>query len=31
MAEIEFDDVSKVYDDGTQAVRDLNLAIATAS
>ena len=27
MAEIEFDDVSKVYDDGTQAVFDLNLKI----
>ena len=28
MATIEFDDVSKVYDDGTQAVFDLNLSIA---
>ena len=27
MAEIEFIDVQKVYDDGTQAVFDLNLAI----
>jgi multiple sugar transport system ATP-binding protein len=27
MAEIEFDDVSKVYDDGTQAVFDLDLKI----
>jgi len=27
MAEIEFTDVQKVYDDGTQAVFDLNLAI----
>src|SRR3954468_20277878 len=27
MAEIEFSDVQKVYDDGTQAVFDLNLAI----
>ena len=27
MATIEFDDVSKVYDDGTQAVFDLNLKI----
>jgi multiple sugar transport system ATP-binding protein len=27
VAEIEFNDVSKVYDDGTQAVFDLNLAI----
>ena len=27
MAEIQFDDVSKVYDDGTQAVFDLNLKI----
>ena len=28
MAEIEFDSVDKVYDDGTQAVYDLDLAIA---
>ena len=28
LATIEFDDVSKVYDDGTQAVDDLDLAIA---
>src|SRR6478735_427281 len=27
MADIEFNDVQKVYDDGTQAVFDLNLAI----
>jgi multiple sugar transport system ATP-binding protein len=27
MAEIEFDDISKVYDDGTQAVFDLDLKI----
>ena len=27
MAQIEFDSVSKVYDDGTQAVYDLDLAI----
>jgi multiple sugar transport system ATP-binding protein len=27
VAEIEFDDVSKIYEDGTQAVFDLNLAI----
>ena len=27
MAEIEFDSVSKVYDDGTQAVYDLDLAV----
>jgi multiple sugar transport system ATP-binding protein len=27
VAEIEFIDVQKVYDDGTQAVFDLNLAI----
>ena len=27
MAEIEYANVSKIYDDGTQAVRDLNLAI----
>ena len=28
MAEIEYDSVEKVYDDGTKAVHDLNLAIA---
>src|SRR5438105_5628219 len=28
MAEIEFDSVSKIYDDGTQAVHDLDLDIA---
>src|SRR5215208_7592038 len=30
MAQIEFDSVSKVYDDGTQAVYDLDLAIEDA-